>query len=268
MYALMTHFIDTHAHLTDSKFAEDLEEVLARAVAHGVSCIIDVGDSLESSRRCLDHAGRYKRVAVSVGIHPNNAAHAAKEDLDGIAALADDPAVVAVGETGLDHYREWASPDRQELFLRRSLRLAAEKGLPVILHCRRAYERLISVLREERGGSLPGVLHCFSGNREDAEALLDMGLSISVGGPLTYPKNKALRETVRALPIDRILLETDSPYLPPQEARGKRNEPAFIVSVTGELARLRGMSVEEIAEATTDNAQRLFGKLPGVAVSA
>jgi TatD DNase family protein len=253
--------IDTHAHLADRQFDADLDEVLARADVAGVDAVIDVGEGLASSRRCVEHAGKYPRVYASVGVHPNNAGRAGDTEIEGVAGLADAPKVVAIGETGLDHYRPWAPHARQEAVFRASLRIAADKGLPVIMHCRRAYAALIAVLREMGGNRSAGVLHCFSGNWSDAEALVDMGYYISVGGPLTYPGSGGLRELVRRLPMERIIVETDCPYLPPQPMRGRRNEPAQVVAVAKELARVRGIAVEEVAAVTTENARRLFSKM-------
>ncbi|MDD5557475.1 MAG: TatD family hydrolase [bacterium] len=255
----MDELTDTHAHLTDPRFDGDLDEVLARAAAAGVRAVIDVGDSVGTSARCVGHAARHDAVFAAVGIHPNNAGRAADDDPARIAALSASPRVVAVGETGLDHVRDRSPRARQEAFFRAQLRIAAEKGLPVIMHCREAYGDLIRILRDERGGGAGGVIHCFSGSRADAEALLELGYFISVGGTLTYPGSGDLRETARSLPIGRILIETDCPYLAPQAARGRRNEPAFIISVAEELARVRGAAAGDVAAATTENAMRLFG---------
>jgi len=253
--------IDTHAHLTDEKFSGDLGEVLSRAAAGGVEAVIDVGDSLVSSRRCLEHAREYDGIYAAVGIHPNNSEKAADGDLEKLEELADDPAAVAIGETGLDFYRPYARREIQELYLRRSLSLAADKGLPAIIHCRDAYSRLIPMLREMKA-ALPGaVLHCFSGVMPDAEALIELGFYLSFGGPLTYPGNAKLRGIAAAVPAERILLETDCPYLPPQRMRGGRNEPAYVGMVAQNLAALRETSVEEIGRITSANARRLFERM-------
>ena len=253
--------IDTHAHLTDDALSSDLERVIARAEWSGVSAIIDVGESLATSLRCIAHAERYKNIFASVGIHPHHAARASEAEMEEIARIADDPAVVAIGETGLDYYRGRASRELQVELFRRLLQIAIEKMLPVIVHCREAYADVIALLREADGEGAQGVLHCFSGSSGDADALVEMGYYISVGGPLTYPGNASLRSTVQHLPLERILVETDCPYLPPQGHRGKRNEPANAVYVAREVARLRGLTVERIAEVTTENAVRLFKKI-------
>jgi TatD DNase family protein len=253
--------IDTHAHLTDEKFAGDLGEVLKRARGSGVGIIIDVADSVASSRHCIEHAQHYEGVFAAVGIHPNNAAQAGEADANLISGLALSRAVVAIGETGLDFYRNRASRLTQEKLLRRHLRVALDNGLPAIMHCRGAYGELINVLKEMEREGLKGVVHCFSGSRRDAEAIVEMGYSISVGGPLTYPKNDELRKTVACLPMDRLLLETDCPYLSPQQRRGKVNEPAHLVFVAVEMARTRHLSVEEVAAITTASAKRLFTRI-------
>ncbi|MCX6357247.1 MAG: TatD family hydrolase [Candidatus Aureabacteria bacterium] len=251
-------FIDTHAHLTDDAFRADLDQVMERASASGVGAVIDVGDTLESSRAAAARARSHPRVFAAVGIHPNNASRADDGELRGIGKLAAEKGVVGIGETGLDFYRQHAVPERQEEFFRRSMAIAAQCGLPVIIHCRQAYRRLIAILKEQRGPGVGGVIHCFSGSAEDASALLDLGYSISVGGPLTYPGSRGLRETVGGISLDRVLIETDCPYLPPQGKRGERNEPANVVAVAEALAALKKISLEEIAAVTTANARRLF----------
>jgi TatD DNase family protein len=253
--------IDTHAHLTDRQFDADLDAVISRAEANGVSAIVDVGESLATSLGCIEHARRHVNVFASVGIHPHHAGRASEEEIEEFARLADSPSVVAVGETGLDYYRRAASRESQVKLFERSLGIAIEKGLPAIVHCRDAYADLIAILREAGGRGARGVVHCFSGGMEDAEALLEMGYSISIGGPLTYPANDSLRGVVKHVPLDRILLETDCPYLAPQRHRGKRNEPANVAYVALEIARLRGLSEEEVGAVTTANARRLFDKM-------
>lgn len=253
--------IDTHAHLTDPRFAGDIDAVLDRARAAGVGLILDVGDSAASSADCLARARCRGDVFAAVGVHPNNAASAAPDDLERIGELALDARVAALGETGLDFYRRHAPRDVQERLFRGTLALAHSAGLPVVMHCRDAYAALIEVLGEARHAGVRGVVHCFSGTADDAAALVGMGFFLSIGGPLTYPGNGGLRETIRAVPPDRLLIETDCPWLPPE---GERNEPAFVARVAAALGRLRGFSPEETARITTENALRLFDKMePG-----
>lgn len=258
--------IDTHAHLTDRKFTGDLDEVIRRAGDEGIRQIIDVGESLASSLCCVEHARRYRGVFASAGIHPHNAGDVAEGDLQTIAQLADERRVVAVGETGLDFYRSRADRDAQESLFGDLLSLAAGKGLPAIVHCRDAYARLKELLGGRRGGPLTGVIHCFSGSGDDAEVLTALGFYVSFGGPLTYPGNESLREAARRVPLERLLLETDAPYLPPQGQRGKRNEPANVALVAAALARVRGMSGDDVATITTANARRLFNRMDDSAI--
>jgi len=250
--------IDTHAHLTDKQFEADIDEVISRSKTNGISIIVDVGENLATSLRCIEHARRYGNVFAAVGIHPHHAERALEEEIAEIARLTDDPTVVAVGETGLDYYCRSASRDSQVKLFGSLLDIAIEKGLPAIVHCREAYADTISILREASDRGARGVVHCFSGGMEEAKTLLEMGYFISVGGPLTYPANDTLRDIVRNVSMDRLLLETDCPYLPPQGRRGKRNEPANVAYVALEVARLRGLSAEEVAAVTTANVKRLF----------
>lgn len=255
--------IDTHAHLTDRRFAGDLDEVMTRATGAGVGAIVDIGDGVEGSAACVAHARRFRGVFAAVGIHPNSASAAAPGDLARIAKLAVDPAVVALGETGLDYYRLHSPRETQERLFRETLDLAVATRLPVVMHCREAYGPLLGVLCEARYAGVRGVLHCFSGGRGDAEAAVGLGHYIGVGGTLTYPGNAGLRDTVRVMPLDRLMLETDCPYLAPEGTRGKRNEPALVARVAEELAPLRGLAPGEIADITGENALHLFAGMRG-----
>lgn len=253
--------IDTHAHLTDKQYDADLDAVIERAGANGISAIVDVGENLATSLGCIEHARRHKNIFASVGIHPHYAEQAREGEVEEIARLADDPAAIAIGETGLDYHRRRASRESQVRLFGRFLGISIEKGLPAIVHCRDAFTDAIAILREAARSGARGVVHCFSGSMEDAEALIEMGYFISVGGPLTYPANASLRNVVRHVPLERLLLETDCPYLPPEGHRGKRNEPAYVARVAMEAAALRGISAEEVGAATTANARRLFGRM-------
>jgi TatD DNase family protein len=254
--------IDTHAHLDDLRFADDLPAVLERAAAAGVARVLTVGIDLATSRAALALAARHPdRLAAVVGVQPNHVAEAGPEDFDEVARLAAYPLAVAVGETGLDRYWDRAPFDLQEESFARHLDLARRLGKPVVIHCRDAGPDVVRVLRADfdRGGPVRGVMHSFTGDAETARACLGLGLHLSFAGMLTYKTAADLREVARLVPPERLLVETDSPYLAPVPVRGKRNEPAFVAHTAACLAGLMGLSVNELAEQTTRNARGLFG---------
>lgn len=250
---------DTHAHLHFPHFADDLPAVLERARAAGVRRQVTVGTDPESSRAALAVAAREPDVWATVGIHPHDAAAADEAAFAALAALAREPRVVAIGEIGFDFYRNLSPPEVQESVFRRLLALAREVGKPVVVHCRDAQAEVLRVLADERVGEVGGVMHCFSGDVEIARRCLDLGLLISLAGPVTYPRARALPEVARYVPADRLVLETDCPYLPPQGHRGQRNEPAHLALTAARVAELRGEPLDRLAERTTANACRLFG---------
>ncbi|BCR05137.1 radical SAM protein [Desulfuromonas versatilis] len=252
--------IDTHAHLDHDQFDSDREAVIARAAAAGISHMLSVGCDLESSRRAIELARRYPNIYATVGIHPHDALQA---DEHGIAQLREmlgsSSKVVAVGEIGLDFYRDRAPRDIQRQAFRRQLALAREVGLPVVIHDRDAHDEVLQILREERIGEIGGVMHCFSGDLQMARACIELGLYLSFPGTITYPKNQAAREVVRAIPIDHMLVETDCPYLAPQIFRGKRNEPAHVRHTAEMVAEIKGLSLEDVSRITSLNSFNLFG---------
>ncbi|MGC8874827.1 MAG: TatD family hydrolase [Chloroflexia bacterium] len=249
-------FFDTHTHLNTEAFAADLSEVLARARSAGVDRMLVVGFDLPSSRAAVALA-REPGLYAAVGIQPHYAGETGVQELEMLRSLASSPGVVALGEIGLDYYRDRAPrPAQRELF-RRQLDLARELGLPVVIHARDALGDLLEELRRAGAGSR-GVMHCFSGTPQEARAFLELGLCLSIAGPVTYPRATRLAEVVRLVPRDRLLLETDCPWLPPQRHRGTRNEPAYLVEIAEQVAALRGEPVEELARATTQNARALF----------
>jgi TatD DNase family protein len=257
--------IDTHAHLFDERFAADLPAVLDRAAAAGVERVVCLGIDRESNRRSVRIANDYPLVVAAVGIQPNHVAEAAPGDWDEVVRLAEtEPRVVAIGETGLDRYWDRAPFALQEEYFARHIELARRLGKPFVIHCREAEADVVRVLRSEyaRHGPVRAVMHSFSGDRATARACLEMGLYISFAGMLTYPSAGDLREVAREVPLDRILVETDCPYLAPQPVRGKRNEPAYVAHTAAVLATLKGVTVAELSEQTTRNARALFG-LPG-----
>ncbi|MCS7167851.1 MAG: TatD family hydrolase [Gemmatales bacterium] len=254
---------DTHAHLDDEAFAHDLQEVLQRAQSAGVVGILAVGITLASSESAIRLAENYGQVWAAVGIHPNYAASAQPGDWSRLERLVEHPRVVAVGETGLDRYWHYTPFEVQEDYFLRHLALARAANRPVVIHCRDAEEDLLRVLRAdyEHHGPLRGILHAFSGQASTAEVGLSLGLHVSFAGMVTYKNAEPLRQLARRIPADRLLVETDSPYLVPVPLRGRisRNEPAHVIHTVHCLARVRQTDAEQLAQQCTANAQRLFG---------
>lgn len=245
-------------------FRKDRSQVIARAQKAGVNTIVSVGIDLASSEQAIKLAQSFTGVWATVGFHPHNVAGISGLDVARLAQIAAHPRVVAIGEAGLDFYRDYSPREAQLRALKWQLELAAEMGLPVVIHCRRAEEDLLPLLRDwtSRGKIKPvGVIHCFSGDTTIAQQYLEMGFFISLGAYIGYPSSNKLRSVITNLPADRLLVETDSPYLPPQSHRGKRNEPAYLVETVALLAEIRGVSPEQIASETTRNANYLF-RLP------
>jgi len=248
--------IDTHAHIFFDNFDNDRDDVVRRATDSGVRAIFDVGLDFETNDQVLATAKKYPSVFPIIGFHPHEA-----KDFDAarfagcLAEHAGDS--VALGEFGLDYFKDYSPRDTQRKVFEKVLELCRPLDMPLVFHSRAADDDMISFLRG--AGPLRGVMHCFSGGLEFLEQTLDLGLHISVGGPVTYPKNDRLREVVRTVPADRLLLETDCPFLAPQFRRGKRNEPSYIPAIAEKIAGVRGATVEEIAAATTKNAVGLFG---------
>jgi len=258
--------IDTHAHLTDKSLLPDIEQYLEKARAAGVANVLAIGTTLESSRGCVELSERFANVRASVGLHPNNCCQAAAGDWAAIEALAQHPRVAALGETGLDRHWDDCPWDVQVDFFRKHLALSRTTQLPVVIHTRDCAEETLEVLREEaarqetHGNSLRGVMHSFTGPQAVADGCLELGLYISFAGMVTYRNAAEIRGIAQTIPADRILVETDSPYLTPHPFRGKRpNHPALVAHTLEQLATVRGVSTGQLAEQTTDNAQRLFG---------
>ena len=257
-------WIDTHAHLDDPRFAADLPAALARAAAAGVARVLTIGVDLATSLAAVRLAEAYPQLAAVVGVQPNHAAEAAPGDFEQIAELARHPRVVAVGETGLDRHWDRAPFALQLDDFARHLALARECGKPVVIHCREAEADVVEVLRAEFAarGPVAGVMHSFSGDAATATACVGFGLHVSFAGMLTYKTADTVRAAAKAVPLDRLLVETDSPYLAPVPMRGQRNEPAFVAHTGAVLAGVIGVSVADLAAATTANARRLFGLPP------
>jgi TatD DNase family protein len=250
--------IDTHMHLHLAEFDADREQAIARARAGQVARMVEVGYDLESSRAALALAEEHPALYAAVGIQPHYATLAGDEWLAEVRQLAAHPKVVAIGEIGLDYHHDRAPHDAQERLFRQQLALARELGLPVVIHSRDAHADTVRILRDAARGQ-PGIMHSFSGDWAYAEACLEIGFQLSFSGPVTFNKASDLHEVARRAPLDRILTETDSPYLAPHPLRGKRNEPANVRLVAERLAALRGIELEELARAVWRNACELFG---------
>ncbi|HET8576609.1 MAG TPA: TatD family hydrolase [Methylomirabilota bacterium] len=254
--------VDTHAHLHFPEFAEDLDAVVERARQAGVTVMVTIGTDRETNPAAVALAERLDGVYASVGIHPHDAAEATEEDFAALERLARlSPRVVALGEMGLDFFRNLSPHDVQERVFRRQLGLARRLGKPVVVHCRDAHAETLAILDEERAGEIGGVMHCFSGDVEVAKRCLDLGLYISLAGPVTYKNARSLPDVARMLPEDRLVVETDCPFLPPHPHRGKRNEPAYVTLTATRVAELRGADPEALNAAMSRNARRLF-RLP------
>jgi TatD DNase family protein len=253
-------FFDTHAHLADDQLAGDVAAVISRAHAAGVAYMLSVGTDLDSSRQCLALARSHESVLASAGIHPNHALEAAPGDWDEVARLAGEDAVVALGETGLDLYWKDVPLPVQQDYFDRHIRLSEQLHKPLVIHLRETAAEILAMLREARQrGPLLGVMHSFTGTAEQAAQFLELGLSISFAGMVTYKKSDDLRAVAATIPANRILIETDSPYLSPEPHRGQRpNEPARVVHTAACLAQVRGVPLDEFARQTTANALAVF----------
>jgi TatD DNase family protein len=264
--------IDSHAHIDFPQFAEDREAMLERARAAGVSALLAIGTGPGPERldSALPFAEKYDWIYTSVGIHPHDAKEVTEAHLETLAALARHPKVIAWGEIGLDYFYDHSPRELQQRVFRDQMELARARKLPVVIHCRNAWDDCLRILEEcWKATGLGGVLHCFSGTLEQALRGLDMGFLISFAGNSTYPKAQNLRDVAKDLPAERLLIETDSPYLAPQAYRGKRNEPAYVAEVAKSLAIVRDLGTEEMAALTADNF-RCFFRLhrPGVSPAA
>lgn len=271
-------FVDSHCHLHDAAFASDLDIVLQRARAGGVTRMVTIGTSVEASKSAIELAATHPAVWATVGVAPHDAQPFTNATLNALRELAQLPRVVGVGECGLDYHYDTIPRSEQRVVLLQQLSLAAELGMPVVIHNREADDDMLSLLREfaaecRRAGAEPrpltdgfsrrrtplGVMHCFSGDPAFAESCTELGFHISLAGPLTYPRPRSLPDVARSLPLESLLIETDAPYLAPQGQRGRRNEPVGVRAVAQKIAELRGVTVETVAEATSHNAAFLFG---------
>jgi TatD DNase family protein len=256
----MAQVIDTHCHLDFEDFSPELPAVLDRARAAGIAAMVCIGSGRDvaSARNAVNLAAREPDVWATVGVHPHDVARMTEDDWTALGELARQPRVVGIGESGLDyHYDHSPRPEQQAAF-RRFIAMARQARLPVISHVRDAHADALAILREENADDVGGIIHCFTGGVEDARGYLDMGHHLSFSGILTFKNAEAIREAARFAPMDRILIETDAPYLAPIPYRGKRNEPAYITETLSKLAACKGVSVDDMATVTSDNARRVL----------
>lgn len=259
MSAQLPPLVDSHAHLDGRQYDADREATIARAAQNGVSHILTVGCDLPSSAASVELAGRYEKIFAAVGVHPHDAGEVNAENLPRLKELLGHPKVVALGEIGLDFYRDRSPREVQRNAFRQQIRLAKQVGKPIIVHDRDAHDEVLQILKEEDASQVGGVLHCFSGDLTMTKKCLQLGFYLSFPGTITYPKNEEAREIVRAIPIDRMLVETDCPYLSPQQFRGKRNEPAYVRYTAEKIAEIKGLTIEDVARVTSRNCYDLFG---------
>jgi len=257
--------IDTHCHLDFPDFAAERDDIVARAHAAGVKQMITISTRVRKFPEILAIAEKYPTVFCSVGTHPHNADEELDIPVSELVELAQHPRVVAIGEAGLDYYYDNAPREAQAIGLRNHIAAARETGLPLVIHSRSADEDMAAILSEETGkGAFPFLLHCFSSGPELARIGVELGGYVSFSGILTFPKSEELREIAKTVPPERMLVETDAPYLAPKPFRGKRNEPAYVAHTAAVLAETIGVSADEIARITTENAFRIFSKMPRV----
>ncbi len=250
---------DTHTHLNAEQFDDDRQEVIQRALDAGVSRMVVVGFDRKTIPEAIEMAETHDFIYAAVGWHPVDAIDMTDEDFVQIEKLADHPRVVAIGEIGLDYHWDKSPKDVQQEVFRRQIRLARKVKLPIVIHNRDATQDVIDILKEENAAEVGGIMHCFSGSPEIAREAVEMNFYISLGGPVTFKNAKKPKEVAVDIPLERLLVETDCPYLAPHPNRGKRNEPAYVKLVAEQIADLKGLSYEEVAKKTSDNARHLFG---------
>ncbi len=252
-------FIDTHVHLNADQYEEDLQEVINRALEANVKKMVVIGFDRITIERAMELVEQYSFIYAVVGWHPVDAIDCTEEDLKWIEELAAHEKVVGIGEMGLDYHWDKSPKDVQQILFRKQIRLAQKVKLPIIIHNRDATEDVIRILQEEEAHITGGIMHCYGGSVETAKQCIEMNFMISLGGPVTFKNAKKPKEVATKIPLENLLIETDAPYLTPHPYRGKRNEPALVTLVAEEIARLKGISIEEVAEVTTKNAELFFG---------
>lgn len=250
---------ESHAHYDDERFAQDREAVLKKVRDAGVGCIINAASNMNSSRVSLELAKKYETIYTSVGVHPHDVQTLKEKDLEVLLAMTAYDKVLAIGEIGLDYYYDNAPREIQKLWFREQLKLAVDLDMPVIIHSRDAAKDTFDILYENNAHSVGGVIHCFSGSVEMAKKYIDLGYYIGIGGVVTFKNAKKTVNVVEAIPLDRILVETDSPYLAPIPYRGKRNDSSYLPEIIAKIAEIKGITAEEVEKATWENGKRLFG---------
>lgn len=249
---------DTHVHLNASQFDEDREDVIKRAQDAGVEYMVVVGFDRETIPLAIEIAEAHPNIYAAVGWHPVDAIDMEDEDLTWLEELSSHPKVVALGEMGLDYHWDKSPADVQKEVFRKQIHLAKKVNLPIIIHNREATQDIVDLLKEEQAADVGGIMHCFSGSVEVAKECIDMNFYISLGGPVTFKNAKRPKEVAEAIPMERLLVETDCPFLAPHPNRGKRNEPSYVTLVAEKVAEIKGISVEEVSQETTKNAFKLF----------
>jgi TatD DNase family protein len=250
---------DTHVHLNADQFEEDLEETIARAHEAGVKYMTVVGFDEKTIPKAMEITEKYENIYAAVGWHPVDAIDMTEEDLEWIEELSQHPKVVAIGEMGLDYHWDKSPKDVQKEVFRKQIRLAKKVKMPIIIHNREATDDIVEILKEESAGDVGGIMHCYSGPVETAQACIDMNFMISLGGPVTFKNAKLPKEVAKAIDLKHLLVETDCPFLAPHPNRGKRNEPAYVKLVAEQIAELKELTYEEVSETTTSNALEFFG---------
>ena len=251
-------YIDSHAHINFNRFDEDRDEVIQRAKNCGIDYILNIGIDLSTSKQSIKLAEKYELIYATVGVHPHDAGKVKPEHWQQFEKMLEHPKVVAIGEIGLDFYRNYSPRDVQHKVLQRQLQLAVDTNMPIIVHTRNAWPDILSIFEGEYRGKLAGVFHCFSGEEEHARRVLDLGFYISFTGVVTFKKSQAL-EIAKKIPLNRILLETDCPFMAPMPFRGKRCEPAYIPFIAEKIAEVRAVDEQELARQTSENVKELFG---------
>lgn len=251
-------FFDSHAHLNDIKFNNDRDTVISDMQNSGVSYIANIGDDLASSRQSIVLAKRYPFIYAAVGVHPHNVENMTEKDISELAELAESDRVVAIGEIGLDYYYDNSPRELQKKWFKRQIELALELNKPIAVHCRDAVKDCTDILKKYDIAKIGGVMHCFSGSPETAHDVINIGMHISVGGPVTFKNNRRGVQVVSEIPLEYILIETDCPYLAPEPVRGTRNDSRNIRYVAEKIAEIKEISVEIVAKVTTENAKKLY----------